>query len=266
MLSDTQTNWLAGGVLAALGLWLLVWIVTRVRRTRYTPAQIPFFYPYNLVMARVLWRAEVVGRLAVGPNDGAVIVCNHIGPIDPAFISLASDRIVHWMVAREYCSHPAMAWFFRIMQAIPVNRGGVDTASTKLAIRYAQHGGLVGLFLEGRINSTDKLLLPGRPGAALIAVKARVPVIPCFLRGSPYDGTSFGCLFMAARARLIIGQPIDISSYYGREGDKGVLEELTKRFLVEIARLAGVENYPAEVAGRNWKTGAEPVTVGENGR
>ena len=26
----------------------------------------------------------------------------------------------------------------------------------------------------------------------------------------------------------------------------------------------GVENYPAEVAGRNWKTGAEPVAVGEN--
>lgn len=266
MLSDTQTQWLAALVLAALGLWLLAWLVSLSRQTRYTLAQIPFFYPYNIVMARVLWRAEVVGRLAVGPEQGAVIVCNHIGPIDPAFIALASDRIVHWMVAREFCSHPAMSWFFRIMQAIPVNRGGVDTASTKLAIRYAQNGDLVGLFLEGRINTTDKLLLPGRPGAALIAVKARVPVIPCFLSGSPYDGTSFGCLVMPARAKLIIGQPIDISDYYDREADKDVLEELTKRFLVEIARLAGVENYPAEVAGRNWKTGAEPVAVGENGR
>jgi 1-acyl-sn-glycerol-3-phosphate acyltransferase len=266
MLSETQTNWLAACVLAALGLWLLVWLVALARRTRYTLAQIPFYYPFNLVMARVLWRAKVSGRLAVGPDQGAVIVCNHIGPIDPAFIALASDRIVHWMVAREYCSHPAMAWFFRIMKAIPVNRGGVDTAATKLAIRYAQQGGLVGLFPEGRINTTDKLLLPGRPGAALIAVKARVPVIPCFLAGSPYDGTSFGCLFMSARARLVIGKPIDISSYYDREGDKEVLEDLTKLFLVEIARLAGVEDYPAEVAGRNWKTGAEPVAVFGNGR
>jgi hypothetical protein len=34
-----------------------------------------------------------------------------------------------------------------------------------------------------------------------------------------------------------------------------VLPELTKRFLVEIARLAGVENYPARLAGRQWKNG-----------
>ncbi len=265
MLSDPQTRLLACGVLAAMAVGLAAWIVVLFRSLHYTLAQFPFFYPFNLVMARVLWRGEVVGRLEIGPDEGAVIVCNHIGPIDPSFISLVSDRIVHWMVAREYCTHPIMAWFFRIMKSIPVNRGGIDTAATKLAIRYAQQGGLVGLFPEGRINTTDRLLLPGRPGAVLIAVKARVPVIPCFIQGSPYDGTSLGCLFMSAHARLKIGRPIDISDYYDREGEKDVLEELTKRFLVEIARLAGVEDYPAEVAGRNWKTGAAPVAVGENG-
>ena len=115
-------------------------------------------------MARVLWRAEVTGTLDIPPGQGAVIVCNHVGPIDPSFIALASNRIVHWMVAKEFCVHPGMSWFFKIMQAIPVNRRGVDTAATKLAIRYASQGDLVGLFPEGRINDTDRLLLPGRPG------------------------------------------------------------------------------------------------------
>jgi len=107
--------------------------------------------------------------------DGrAVIVCNHRSPLDPAYVQLALPRLAHWMVAREYSLQPGMSWLFRLLWAIPVNRGGVDTASTKAAIRFAQQGDLVGLFPEGRINDTPAVLLPGRPGAALIALRAGV--------------------------------------------------------------------------------------------
>lgn len=253
MLGDIGVRFLAAAVLAALATALVAWIVQFYRGTGYTLAQFPVFYPYNYVMARVVWRAEVVGQLDVAADEGAVIVCNHIGPIDPSFIALATNRVVHWMVAREFVEHRLLAWFFRSMQAIPVNRGGVDTAATKLAIRYAQQGGLVGLFPEGRINDTGKLLLPGRPGAALIALRAKTKVIPCYLSGSPYDGTSFGCLVMPAKARLVIGRPIDISDLYNGDHEKDRLEEVTRRLLTEIAKLAGVENYQAEVAGRHWK-------------
>jgi 1-acyl-sn-glycerol-3-phosphate acyltransferase len=259
-MSGTQTTWLAIGTISLMTAALVVWVVRMYRRMHFTLAQFPLFYPFNLVMARVLWRAQVTGTIDIPLGQGAVIVCNHIGPIDPSFIALATDRIVHWMVAKEYVVHPAMSWFFRIMQSIPVNRRGVDTAATKLAIRYASQGGLVGLFPEGRINETDRLLLPGRPGAALIALKARVPVVPCYLRGAPNDGTSTGAFFLPAKARLKIGKPLDISEFYGRENDKEVLAELTRRFMIEIARLAGVENYEPELAGRRWRTAADVET------
>jgi 1-acyl-sn-glycerol-3-phosphate acyltransferase len=261
MISPTATIWLAVGILATAAAALLCWALSIYRRSHYTLMQFPWFYPFNYVLARVLWRAKVEGELHLPPGQGAVIVCNHIGPIDPSFIALATDRIVHWMVAKEFCVHPAMSWFFKIMQAIPVNRGGVDTASTKLAIRYASNGDLVGLFPEGRINDTDRLLLPGRPGAALIALRSRVPVVPCYLTGAPNDGTSFGAFFLPAKAHLRIGKPIDISEFYGRDGDKEVLAELTRRFLIEIARLAGVEDYEPELAGRRWRTAAELESV-----
>jgi len=261
MISATATTWLAIVIVTAAALTLVGWIIALYRRTHYTLAQFPWFYPFNFCMARILWRAQVTGELNLPPGQGAVIICNHVGPIDPSFIALATDRIVHWMVAKEYCNHPAMSWFFKTMQAIPVNRGGVDTASTKLAIRYASQGDLVGLFPEGRINDTDRLLLPGRPGAALIALRARVPVIPCYLQGAPNDGTSTGAFFMPAKARLRIGKPLDISEFYGRDGDKEVLSELTRRFLIEIAKLAGVEDYEPELAGRRWRTAAELESV-----
>jgi 1-acyl-sn-glycerol-3-phosphate acyltransferase len=128
-------------------------------------------------------------------------------------------------------------------------------------MRYARQGDLVGMFPEGRVNTTNRLLLPGRPGAALVALKARVPVIPCYISGSPNDGTTLGFLFMPARTRLIVGQPIDISEYYDHDSDRGVLEQLTLRFMREIARLAGAPNYEPQLAGKRWKPGMEEAAV-----
>jgi 1-acyl-sn-glycerol-3-phosphate acyltransferase len=118
-------------LMAAVAIACLTW---SIRRSRFTVAQY-FYYLYGRVMTRILYRAEIRGKLELPPGQGAVIVCNHRSPFDPAFIQLATDRVVHWMVAREYCSHPLYSWFFNIPEAIPVGRGGVDTAATKMAIR-----------------------------------------------------------------------------------------------------------------------------------
>jgi len=242
--------------MAAVGmsLALAVWVLVAWRRSRFTFFQ-AFLAFGNLFFARVLWRTERSGVLPVAPGEGALIVCNHSSGVDPNVIQVCTDRVVHWMVAREYFEMPVLNWAFRATNTIPVNRAGVDTASTKMAIRLAQGGGLVGLFPEGRINTTNELLLPGRPGAALIALRARVKVIPCYVSGVPYDGTPLGSLRMPGRARVAIGKPIDLTPYFGREGDKHVLEELTKRMLVEIANLAGVPDYQPKLAGRQWKNG-----------
>jgi len=241
-------------VLAGLVLAVAVWAVRSWRRTRFTFFQAALWF-IDLLFTRILWRATVSGPLPVAEDEGAVIVCNHASGVDPLVIQLCTDRVVHWMVAREYNEMPVLRHAFHAVRSIPVNRGGIDTAATKLAIRLAQQGGLVGLFPEGRVNATSDLLLPGRPGAALIALRARVKVIPCYIRGIPYDGTALGSLFMAGKAHVVVGQPIDLTPYYEHEGDKAVLEELTKRFLVEIAKLAGVPGFQPQLAGRQWRTG-----------
>ena len=57
---------------------------------------------------------------------------------------------------------------------------------------------------------------------------------------------------MTAHARVTIGQPIDLSSYFGRESDREVLAELTKRFLKEIAHLAKDDSFEPQLAGKRW--------------
>lgn len=249
MLSDQARDILAICVLAALGFSLAGWVVVMLRRSPFSPAQ-SLLYALVYVLTRVLWRASIRGRFPVGPSQGAVIICNHRSSLDPTFIGMTVPRVVHWMVASEYCEFPPFRKLLRLCGSIPTNRGGVDTAATKAAIRIVEQGGLVGLFPEGRINTTDRTLLPGHPGAAMIALKARAPVVPCYIRGAPYDGTPLGCLLMPAAVRLEIGEPIDLSAYFDRAGERELLDELTLRFLKAIAELAGDDGFQPQLAGR----------------
>jgi 1-acyl-sn-glycerol-3-phosphate acyltransferase len=252
MLPPAETKMLAVGVLVVMGVVLTLVIVRALRHSPYRPAQ-SIVLAWARITTRILWRARVSGPLPIPPGQGAVIVSNHRCPFDPAFMTLAVDRIMHWMVAKEYCEHPLMGLVLRVFEPIPTSRGGVDTAATKLTIRYAQQGEIVGLFPEGRLNTTGQLMLPGRPGVAMIALRARVPVIPCYIEGSPYDGTSLGCLLMPAKVRLVVGRPIDLSPYYDRDNDREVIEDLTARFMREIAALAGRPDYEPVVAGHRQK-------------
>ncbi len=85
-----------------------------------------------------------------------------------------------------------------------------------------------------------------------------------FIEGSPYDGSALGPLFMRAHVRVKIGEPMDLSPYFGREKEEGVTQEITKRLLLEIARLAGHPEFEPQLAGRRWKTG-EGEADGGNG-
>lgn len=225
-------------------------------RTHYTWVQFPFWLLY-LFYTRIMWRATISGPIPVKPGEGAVIVCNHSCPLDPAFIQMGLNRLVHWMVAREYSRHWFLGRICRILHVIPANRSGVDTAATKAAIRLAEQGELVGLFPEGKINDTPELLLPGRLGAALIALKAGVPVIPCYVSGAPYDGTALGCLLMRARVHLEVGEPLDLAAYRHVEPDREVQAEVTRLIMKAIARLAGRPDYEPRLAGKRWNTTAE---------
>ncbi len=252
MLSATAIHILAVGLLAGLGLGLVLWAVLVYRRFFLTPTQAAL-YLLNVVLSRVWWRVSVSGPLPAPPGYGAVVVCNHRAGIDPCFIEVTTPRVIHWMVAKEFWGYPVLGWFFRTVGAIPVSRAGIDTAATKAAIRYVEQGELVGMFPEGRINETDRVLLPGRSGAALIALKARAPVIPCYIHGSPYGGTIWSSFFMPAKVRVEIGRPIDLSEYFGRERNREVLELVTKRLLSEIAALGGIGDYQPELAGRFYR-------------
>jgi len=251
LFADFAPLLIALALLAAIAILVpLGWTIAGMRRYRCTVGQ-GFLLGFNLLLNRLRWHTRTNRPMPLAQRQGAVIVANHRSGFDPMFLQVAAPRIVHWMVAKQYCTW-WLAWFFRILGCIPAGRGGIDTAAVKQAIRLAESGEFVGILPEGRINESKELMLPGRPGAALVALKARVPVIPCYITGAPYNGRLLGPLFMRAQVEVIVGDPIDLSEYFGRDREQGVTEELTKRFMKEIARLAGADNFEPQLAGRQW--------------
>ena len=248
---------LAAGWLLLVGAGLLTAAGVGMRRSPYPPVQ-TLFYVAAYLCTRLLWRAKPPAGFPFSSGMGGVVVCNHRSSIDPFFVQVCCDRPIHWMVAREYCEHPAFRWFLRRCEVIPVNRGGIDTQATKAAIRLAARGELIGMLPEGRINMSSEFMLPVRPGAVLVALKARVPILPCYIHNAPYGGTPWSPFFIPSRVRLVFGELIDLAEYYDRQDEEGLIGQLTLRVAREIARLANRDFQP-RLAGRRWKPTAEEL-------
>ena len=234
-------------VFLAVGAWFL----NGIRQSPYTPTQ-TLLYFVNVAFTRLLWRAELPDNLPLGRDEGAVIIANHRSSVDPLFIQVTAQRQVHWLVAAEFAKIKFIDWLYRFTGAIPTSRSGRDTKATKTAIRITQNGGLVGMFPEGTINTTDDLMLKVRPGAIMVAIKAGVPVLPCYLHGSPYSENVLAPLFMTARTKLSIGEPISMQPYQSADDEKGALRAATLKCVKAIADLAGQPEFEPEMAGRRW--------------
>jgi 1-acyl-sn-glycerol-3-phosphate acyltransferase len=238
----------------------IVWVILRMARSHFDPIQFVMM-AMATVIARILWRAELPSHVPLPESGGAVVIANHRSSVDPFFIQVKANRPIHWMVAREYCKVPVVGWLLRRCEVIPTGRSGIDTAATKTALRLASSGECVGMLPEGRINTTSQFMLPSRPGAIMVALRARVPVIPCYVWNSPFGNTIWSPFLMRARVRARYGPPIDLSEYYGCEHDDEVVRKLLVRCLKEIARLAGHPEFEPQVAGRQWKP-AEATDAG----
>lgn len=245
-------------VLAGIAVGVAVSLVVR---GPFRPVQ-NVLWRLAFLLVRLWWRAELPRQLPLPEDRGAVLICNHRSSVDPFFIQVLSRRVIHWMVAREFCEHFLFRGFLTACEVIPVNRGGVDTRATKLSIRKVQAGGVIGMFPEGRINMSDQFLLPGRPGAVLIALRAGAPILPCYIEGSPYDRYPWSPLFLPARVRVTFGEPIDLRELGADEhsaGDPQAVRRLMLHCLRAIAKLAGEEEFEPQIAGRRWKPTPEEL-------
>ena len=214
-----------------------------------------FSYGLALVLVRILWRAKLPEHFPIRAGQGAVIICNHRCSLDTCFIQVvAGPRVIHWMVAELYGEHTLIGKFLKKCEMISVYRKGNNSSAARSAVRLAERGKLVGILPEGVVNTSDQFMRAVRPGAVYVALRAGVPIVPCFIEGAPYHDVPWRPIFMPARTRVEVGQPIDLTEFYGRHQEGGLVERLTLMCVKEIAKLGIEEDFDPELAGPDWKT------------
>ncbi len=175
----------------------------------------------------LLYRWKVAGRENV-PTTGAAVLCsNHIGLMDPPLVGSSVDRHVHFMAKEELFRLPVLSFVLPKILAFPVKRGQSDMKSIKTAISILRDQEVFGIFPEGTRKKTTEPE-EAHLGAAMIALKAKSPIIPVAVIG-PYR------LFRPLK--VIFGKPIDITPYTTGKVNKEVIEQVTQIMMNEIQAL-----------------------------
>ena len=170
------------------------------------------------------------------PTGGGVLLCpNHLCDADPAAIYAAVPRPAHFMAKAELFDHPVLGPLIRLCRAFPIKRDTADRSALKRAQSLLESGEMVVIFPEGGGNH-EGLLQPLQSGALLIALKAKVPIVPVALVNT--NGIlPYGTLLPRRSHRPVevtFGEPIDLSNLYGK---RGAVDEATRRLTVRLAEM-----------------------------
>ena len=149
---------------------------------------------------------KLIGKEKV--QDGAcVLVGNHYRIWDIVHMACTTKEKVHFITKQELYKSKFLGHLCDIVEAIPVSRDGQDAKAVMTALRDLKKGEKISMFPEGTRNRTDADLLPLKGGAALFAIKARVPVYPVMcLRKTRFF----------RRTKIVVGDGFELSEFYDK--------------------------------------------------
>lgn len=145
---------------------------------------------------KLLYGYRVIGKENV-PNEACIIVPNHTQNSDPCFVMAAVGDPVPFcaMAKKELFDIPLLNRLFVWIGGFPVDRSRADMTAIKTALRSVQSGTSLLIFPQGTRGNEDTA---AKSGAAMLAVRTKVPVLPVYLPGDKK---------LWSRPYVVIGEP-----------------------------------------------------------
>ena len=181
------------------------------------------------------FRLKTHGREHVPQEGAAILAANHASFLDPILVGICARRPVRFLVANDFYRDPRLHTVLRWLGAIPVGGDAGMIRSFRHIADVIREGGLLGIFPEGGITR-DGVMKPFRAGAAVIALRMGVPVVPIHLCGT------FDALPRDARwprfvpVTLRIGEAIRVAARRNPSSDE--IAALTESIRNAVAALA----------------------------
>lgn len=135
------------------------------------------------VVLRLIARIQIIGSIDYQVG-GFIITGNHIGRLEAFLVILLAERDdIILILAEKYKAYAFWRYVARKVDGIWINRFDADFGALRVVLKRLQNGEVLAVAPEGTRSPTESLL-PGKPGAAYLAAKSGLPIIPIGVVGT----------------------------------------------------------------------------------
>ena len=201
-----------------------------------------------VVLCLVVTRVRVIDRHKVPATGAFILAPIHRSNIDSPLASAVTRRRMRFMGKDSLWKVRPIGWILSALGGFPVSRGTADREALKRCIAVLESGEPLVLFPEGTRQFGPKVH-PLFDGAAYVAVKAGVPIIPVGIGGSERVMPKGSKMIYPRKCVMIIGDPIiaerDSEGRVPRSAVKDVTERLSgslQELFDRAQELAGADN------------------------
>ena len=163
------------------------------------------------------------------PNGPLVVAANHFSHLDPVLGAVAVGRPIRYLAVDELFGRSAFFDNLTLwLGAIPMPRNRAPIGALRVALAELGAGGTVGLYPEGMRVWTWGEAEP-KPGAAWLARRAGVPLLPVAVAGSE-EALGRGTTRVARRPiHVTVCDPLHPADWEGTGDPVGAMTQEWKR-------------------------------------
>lgn len=181
------------------------------------------------IVFRTVYRLKVIGKENIPQNEPLIFCGNHKSYLDPPAISVTNGRKMRFIAKEELRENLLFKFLCWAFESIYVKRNSKDIGQIKKALTTLKSGECLGIFPEGTRNGMEKNNGEVKNGAAYLALKTGVRVIPVGVIG---EAKPF------SKNAIIYGEPLDFSEYKGVKISKEIEDEVSNKIKNEIIKLS----------------------------
>lgn len=188
-----------------------------------------------VAFGRFWWRVKVVGAEHLPAEGGFVLAPVHRSNADTFVVSALTRRRLRYMGKHTLWKHKLPGRFLTAMGGFGVRRGSADREALRQCTAVLAGGEPLVIFPEGTRHSGPKVA-ELQEGAAYLAARAGVPIIPVGIAGSEEAIRKGSKGLHRARVTVVAGPPILPASYEGRV-PRSAIREMSMELSGALQRL-----------------------------
>ncbi len=192
-----------------------------------------FFQLVCRVVVFVCTKTTILGLENYPTRGPALMVINHLGDPDAVLVMAALPDFPEVIVKIELRDIPVLRLVADMLGVIWVHRGQPDRRAISAALEAFRQGRRMIIAPEGR-ESVSGMLEAGTDGAAFLALRAGVPVVPVTITGSEFRLVENNLKKLRrAPVTLKVGKPFVLPQ---QSRDRDALQEGTRLIMESLAR------------------------------